>query len=363
MTSGLTAAGSTAGGRTQIRRTGLVFGALVLGLAGSVLLSLFAGSVQVPVRDTLDALLGRGGPRASLVLDFRIPRTITALTVGAALGLAGMQMQTLFRNPLADPYILGASSGASLGVAIVVLLGGSSAAAGFTRGLTAMGRNGTVIAAALGAGIVLAIIAVLSRWVRSSVALLLVGVMLASVSTAAVSVMLTMTQPQLAQQFLVWGMGTFRASTDQDLTIMVPLVIAGIVLAALTIRQLNALLLGEGYARSMGIGIGRTRIAIIVSAALLAGVTTAFCGPIGFIGLVVPHLARFAVGSSDHRLVMPATLLIGSILALICGVIAELPGATDAVLPLGAVTALFGAPVVIVVLVRASRGRLSGVGL
>ncbi|MFZ2511951.1 MAG: iron ABC transporter permease [Gordonia sp. (in: high G+C Gram-positive bacteria)] len=351
------------GADTRIRRLRLVFAGLVLLLAGSILLSLFVGSVNVPFGDTLDALLGGDGPRAVLVRDFRIPRTVTALTVGAALGLAGMQMQTLFRNPLADPYILGASSGASLGVAIVVLLGGSSAAAGFTRGLTAMGRNGTVIAAAIGAGVVLAIIAVLSRWVRSSVALLLVGVMLASVSTAAVSVMLTMTQPQLAQQFLVWGMGTFRASTDQDLQIMVPLVIAGIVLAALTVRPLNALLLGEGYARSMGIGIGRTRVVIIVSSAILAGVTTAFCGPIGFLGLVIPHLARFTVGSSDHRLVMPATLLIGAALALICGVIAELPGATDKVLPLGAVTALFGAPVVIFVLVRASRGRLSGVGL
>lgn len=343
------------------RRPARVFGWLTLAVVASALLSLFLGSVTVPLSETATVLLGGDSPFSSLVTDFRIPRTITAVTVGAALGLAGMQMQTLFRNPLADPYILGASSGASLGVALVVLLGGT-AAGGFTSGLTAMGRNGMVIAAALGAGIVLAIIAVLSRWIRSSVALLLVGVMLASLSTAVVSVLLTMTKPRLAQQFLEWGMGTFRASTYQDLWIMVPLVVAGIVLAALTIRPLNALLLGEGYARSMGIGIGRTRLAIIVSAAILAGVTTAFCGPIGFVGLVVPHLARFAVGSSDHRLVMPATLLIGAALALVCGVIAELPG-TGKVLPLGAITALFGAPVVIIVLVRASRGRLAGVGI
>ncbi|GAA3966758.1 iron ABC transporter permease [Gordonia caeni] len=349
-------------GPGRSRRTWWAFGLLAAAVILALGASLFLGSTSVPFGDTAAVLLGDSDSRAAgLVLDFRIPRTITAFTVGAALGLAGMQMQTLFRNPLADPYILGASSGASLGVALVVLLGGT-AAGGFTSGLTGMGRNGMVIAAALGAGIVLAVIAILSRWVRSSVALLLVGVMLASVSTAAVSVLLTMTKPQLAQQFLEWGMGTFRASTYQDLRIMVPLVVVGIALAALTIRPLNALLLGEGYARSMGIGIGRTRLSIIVSAAILAGVTTAFCGPIGFVGLVVPHLARFAVGSSDHRLVMPATLLIGAALTLVCGVIAELPG-TGKVLPLGAVTALFGAPVVIVVLVRASRGRLSGVGL
>lgn len=352
----------TAEGPAPGRRTWWAFGLLAAAVILALAASLFLGSTSVSFADTASVLLGDSDSHAAgLVLDFRLPRTITAFTVGAALGLAGMQMQTLFRNPLADPYILGASSGASLGVALVVLLGGT-AAGGFTSGLTGMGRNGMVIAAALGAGVVLALIAILSRWVRSSVALLLVGVMLASVSTAAVSVLLTMTKPQLAQQFLEWGMGTFRASTYQDLRIMVPLVIAGIALAALTIRPLNALLLGEGYARSMGIGIGRTRLSIIVSAAVLAGVTTAFCGPIGFVGLVVPHLARFAVGSSDHRLVMPATLLIGAALTLVCGVIAELPG-TSKVLPLGAVTALFGAPVVIVVLVRASRGRLSGVGL
>ncbi|WP_454166207.1 FecCD family ABC transporter permease [Gordonia iterans] len=344
------------------RRTWPVLVLLSLAVLLGFVLSVFVGSVTVPVGDTAAVVLGdRSNPFASVVIDFRVPRTVTALVVGAALGLAGMQMQTLFRNPLADPYILGASSGASLGVALVVLLGGTSAGA-FTSGLTAMGRNGMVIAAAAGAGLVLGIIAVLSRWVRSSVSLLLVGVMLASVSTAAVSVLLTMTRPQLAQQFLEWGMGTFRASTYQDLWLMVPLVFVGLLIAALTIRPLNALLLGEGYARSMGIRIGPTRIRIIVSAAILAGVTTAFCGPIGFLGLVVPHLARFAVGSSDHRKVMPATLLVGALLALICGVIAELPG-TGRVLPLGAITALFGAPMVIVVLIRASRGRLSGVGI
>ncbi|MFM9378034.1 FecCD family ABC transporter permease [Gordonia sp. VNK21] len=334
---------------------------LVLAVLAATVLSVFVGSTAVPPGQTWAALLHADAPYAAVIRDFRIPGTITAIVVGAALGVAGMQMQTLFRNPLADPYILGASSGASLGVALVVLVGGT-AAGGFTAGLTAMGRGGTVIAAAIGAALVLAVIAVLSRWVHSAVSLLLVGVMLSSVTTAVVSVLLTMTQPQLAQQFLVWGMGTFRTSSYRDLTVMVPLVATGIALAAITIRPLNGLLLGEGYARTMGINVGRTRLAIVVSAALLAGVTTAYCGPIGFLGLVVPHLARFAVGTSDHRSVMPATILIGALLALLCGVIAQLPGA-EQVLPLGAVTALFGAPVVIVVLVRSARGRLSGVGL
>ena len=338
------------------------FAGLVVLVLAALVASVFLGSVTVPAGDTLSILFGDDSSRYTAVIrDSRIPATLTAFTVGAALGIAGMQMQTLFRNPLADPYILGASSGASLGVALVVLLGGT-AAGGFTSGLTSMGRTGMVIAAASGAGLVLAVIAILARWVRSSVALLLVGVMLASVSTAVVSVLLTVTRPQLAQQFLVWGMGSVRGTGYGDLTIMIPLVITGIGIAALTIRPLNALLLGEGYARTMGIGVNRTRLTIIVSSAILAGVTTAFCGPIGFIGLVVPHLARFAVGTSDHRSVLPATILLGAALTLVCGVIAELPG-TGRVLPLGAVTALVGAPVVITVLVRASRGRLGGVGL
>ncbi len=220
------------------------------------------GSVTVPLGETLRVLLGQDAqnPRWGMVIrDLRLPRTLTAITVGAALGIAGLQMQTLFRNALADPYILGASSGASLGVALVVVAGGGGAS-GFTANLAGLGRTGVVIAAALGAAAVLMMIVVLSRWVRSAVTLLLIGVMLGSATTAVVSVLLVYADPQRAQQFLVWGLGSFTATTWSDLKLLVPVVVAGIVIALLTVRALNALLLGEGYARSMGIDIRVVRL-------------------------------------------------------------------------------------------------------
>lgn len=332
---------------------GLLLGAVLLAAAATLLI----GSVSVPTGDALRILLGGGEDSRwrTIMLDSRVPLTVTAMVVGAGLGVAGLQMQTLFRNPLADPYILGASSGASLGVAIVVLAAGGSTV-GFTTDLGLAGKYRTVLAAALGALAVLGIVMLLSRWVRSAVTLLLVGVMLGAGSTALVAVLIAYANPQVAQHFLLWGMGSFTATARPDLWILVPVVLVGLVVGVSGVRTLNALLLGEGYARSMGINIVRARVQIIVSVAVLAGGITAFCGPIGFLGLVVPHLARLATGTADHRVLLPASMLMGSAMALVCGLIAQLPGASG-VLPLGAVTALFGAPVVILVLVRGARGR------
>lgn len=320
--------------------------------------TLTLGSVTVPFGDTMRVIFG--GATDSrwrvVVLDSRVPLTITAATVGAGLGVAGLQMQTLFRNPLADPYILGASSGASLGVALVVLTAGGSTL-GFTVGLGPSGRYQIIIAAAVGAFAVLGIIVLISRWVRSSVTLLLIGVMLGAGTTAAVAVLINYSNPQSSQQFLVWGLGSFTATTRPDLVVLVPVVAVGIALGAIGVRALNALLLGEAYATTMGIRVGRARLLILLSVAVLAGAVTAFCGPIGFLGLVVPHLARIATGSADHRVLLPGSLLVGALMALLCGLIAQMPG-TETVLPLGAVTALFGAPVVIAVLVRSRRGTL-----
>lgn len=338
--------------RTPLVLTGLVVAVVVL-----VLLSLALGPVRVPLADTVRVLLGAeaSDPRWQVIVaNMRLPRVLTALAAGAALGVAGLQLQTLFRNTLADPYILGVSSGASLGVALVVLVGGS-AGAGFSAGMAGVGRAGSVVAAALGAAAMLTLVLALSRWTRSPATLLLIGVMLGAASTALVSLAMVYSDPQRVQQFLLWGLGSFAGTGWGDLRLLLPLIGGGLATAALTIRPLNALLLGESYAVTMGINVRRARMVTVGSASVLAGVTTAFCGPIAFLGLVVPHLARIAVGTSDHRVVVPAVTLLGAVAALACGIVSQVPG-SDLVIPVNAVTALVGAPVVITVLLRARRG-------
>ncbi|MEZ0362107.1 FecCD family ABC transporter permease [Mycobacterium sp. pUA109] len=337
------------------RRTVLLT-TLVAGVAALALLGLVVGPVRVPLGETLRVLVGAtpADPRWQVVVrTLRLPRVLTAATAGAGLGVAGLQMQTLFRNALADPYVLGVSSGASLGVALVVI--GVGAGAGFTAGLGTGDRAGVVAAAAVGAAAVLTVVLLLSRWVRSAATLLLIGVMVGAASTAIVSVLLIYADPQRIQQFLVWGLGSFAGTTWADVRLLLPLVAVGLAAAALTVRALNALLLGEGYARSMGIDVRRARLITVASASLLAGVTTAFCGPIAFLGLAVPHLARLALGTSDHRVLLPGVVLMGAAVALGCGLVSQVPG-SDAVLPINAVTALIGAPIVVAVLLRSRRG-------
>ncbi|CAM2948759.1 Iron ABC transporter permease [Prescottella defluvii] len=344
--------------RVLSRRAALTLATLAAATVVLFLLALVLGPVRVPLADTIRVVVGAepSDPRWQVVVhELRLPRAITAVLVGAALGIAGLQMQTLFRNALADPYVLGASSGASLGVALVVITAGGAGSASFTAGLAGMGRAGIVLAAAAGAAIVLLMVLTLSRWVRSSVTLLLVGVMVGSATTAIVSVLLVYADPVRAQLFLLWGLGSFASTTWSDLALMAPVVLAAAVVALATVRPLNALLLGEGYARTMGIDVRRTRLITLLAASLLAGVTTAFCGPIGFLGLAVPHLARLAVGTSDHRTLMPTVMLMGAAVALACGIVSQVPN-SDRVLPLNAVTAMIGAPIVIAVLIRARRG-------
>ncbi|MEB3033291.1 FecCD family ABC transporter permease [[Mycobacterium] nativiensis] len=338
--------------RTTLVLAGLAVTVLVLAVLGLAL-----GPVRVPLADTVRVLFGAeaSDPRWQVIVtNMRLPRVLTALAAGAALGVAGLQLQTLFRNTLADPYILGVSSGASLGVALVVLLGGA-AGAGFSTGMAGAGRAGAVVAAALGAAAMLTLVLTLSRWTRSAATLLLIGVMIGAASTALVSLAMVYADPQRVQQFLLWGLGSFAGTGWGDLRLLLPLVAVGLAAAALTIRPLNALLLGESYAATMGINVRRARVITVGSASLLAGVTTAFCGPIAFIGLVVPHVARIAVGTSDHRVVVPAVTLLGALAALACGIVSQVPG-SDLVIPINAVTALVGAPVVITVLLRARRG-------
>ncbi|MFJ1733656.1 FecCD family ABC transporter permease [Streptomyces sp. NPDC088254] len=338
------------------RRLAVVL-ALAAGTATLFILAVATGSHPVPVAEVVRVLFGGTAedPRWTVIVEqVRLPRALTATAVGAALAVAGVQMQTLFRNALADPFSLGVSSGASMGVAAVVV-GTGGVTGSFTGDLAGLGRVGVVIAASLGAAAVLALVLLLSRWVRSAVTLLVIGVMIGSAATAVVGVMLVYARPERAQQFVVWGLGSFGATTWPDLHVMLPVVGAGLLTALLTAKRLNALLLGEDYARTMGLNVRRSRDLALFGTALLAGAATAFCGPIAFLGLAVPHLTRVALGTSDHRALIPASMLAGAFLALACALLSQPPG-TDSVLPLNAVTSLFGAPIVIAFLIRSRRG-------
>lgn len=347
-------AGAPRGRETREPRGVVVLGGMGVAVLVALVAAVAVGPVVVSPLDTVAVLLGLtpGDPAAPVLIGaVRVPRAITAALAGAALGVAGLQLQTLFRNPLAEPYVLGVSAGASLGVALAVAGSAGGAAGVFTAGLTGGGRGGTVVAAALGAGIVLAVVLALSRWVRSGVVLLIVGVMIGSLATAGVSLLLTVIDPQRAQQFIAWGLGSFSGTTGADLAIFAPVVAVGLVVALAGVKPLNALLLGEDYARSVGVRIGRVRLLILLSSAVLAGVVTAFCGPVAFLGMAVPHLARLAAGTSDHRVLVPAALLTGATVALVCTVAAHLPFLTGPI-PVNVITSVVGAPVVIVVLIR-----------
>ncbi|TQM45353.1 FecCD family ABC transporter permease [Pseudonocardia cypriaca] len=317
-------------------------------------LAVALGPVSVPPADTVRVLAGAtpSDPRWSVLIGtVRLPRALTAVLVGAALGVAGALVQTLFRNPLADPYVLGVSSGAGLGVALsLAAVGGAS----FTEGLAGVGRLGAVGAAALGAAAVLGLVLVLARWVRSVVTLLVVGVMVGAATTAVVSLVLVWSDPRIAQQFVVWGLGSVDGTSRADLAVLAPVVAAGLAVAAFSVKPLNALLLGEAHARSVGVPVRRLRAMVVLAVALLGGGVTAFCGPIAFVGIAVPHLARLLVDTSDHRVLLPVAALVGAAVVLACVVAGHPPG-TEVVVPLNVVTSLVGAPVVIAVLLRSRR--------
>jgi cobalamin transport system permease protein len=335
----------------------------LLATTGVVTLVLFVlavalGPVSVPPLDTVRVLTGAApsDPRWTvLICTVRLPRALTAALVGAALGVAGALVQTLFRNPLADPYVLGVSSGAGLGVALsLAAVGGSVGGATFTEGLVGVGRLGAVGAAAVGAAAVLGLVLVLARWVRSVVTLLVVGVMVGAATTAVVCLVLVWSDPRIAQQFVVWGLGSVDGTSRADLAVLAPVVAVGLAVAALSVKPLNALLLGEAHARSVGVPVRRLRAAVVLAVALLGGGVTAFCGPIAFVGIAVPHLARLLVDTSDHRVLLPVTALVGAAVVLACVVVGHPPG-TEVVVPLNVVTSLVGAPVVIAVLLRSRR--------
>jgi iron complex transport system permease protein len=326
--------------------------------AGAFLLSLVFGSVRIPPDQVLTILVGGEPLRATwvtIINDFRLPKALTATLAGAALGVSGLQMQTLFRNPLADPFVLGVSSGASLGVALVVLsVGAANTALLAVAGL--LGNLSLVVAACLGAGAVLMLVLALAQRVQSSVTLLILGLMIGYLTSAIVSLLLYFSIAERIQAYIAWSFGSFGGVTWSQMRVLAPVVLGGLLLAFILTKALNALLLGEAYARSMGLNIRRARMAIVADSAILAGAVTAFCGPIAFLGIAVPHLCRALLRSADHRVLVPACALLGATVALLADLVAQAPGAS-VVLPLNAITALIGAPVVVWIILRRGVGR------
>lgn len=326
---------------------------LIGGLLVVFLLALAVGSVEIPLDQIITVLLGGEAERTAwtnIVLKFRLPKALTAVFAGMALGVSGLMMQTFFRNPLAGPFVLGISSGASLGVALVVL---STGTIGGTL-LAGIGLSGDLmlaVAAGLGAGLTMVIVLGVSMRIQSSMTLLILGLMFGYLVSAMVSLLLYFSVPERIQAYINWTFGSFSGVTWEQLPILAGIVGIGLLVSLALTKSLNVLLLGENYARSLGLNILWTRIGIVSATALLAGVVTAFCGPIGFIGIAVPHLCRSLFNTSDHRILVPGTILMGAIVALVASLIAEVPG-NNLVLPLNAVTALMGAPVVIIVILR-----------
>ncbi len=314
-------------------------------------LALSVGSVSIPLETTFKIMMNRGEDLIlhRIIWDLRFPKILTALLAGAALSVSGLQMQTLFRNPLAGPFVLGINAGASLGVALVVL--GTGVGLAFLGEASRMGQLSLFFASIMGAALVLIIVISLSQRVQNNVTLLIVGLIFGLMVNSLVSILIYFSEPEEIQSYLIWTFGSFRGVTWDKLALLAPAILLGLMISLITIKPLNALLLGETYARSMGLSLKSARRLIIMSTAILAGSVTAFCGPIGFLGIAVPHLCRGLFKTSDHRILFPAVLLIGAALALLSEIVAQLPG-TQHTLPLNAITALLGGPVMLWVILK-----------
>ncbi len=330
----------------------LLLMALAMAMVACLLASLAGGSVSIPWLDVVQILAGGESDNpawSGIVLRIRLPKALTASLAGAALAVSGLLMQTLFRNPLAGPFVLGVSAGASLGVAIVLLAVGAGTSQLLT-GLGLVGDFGLVAAASLGSAAALALVMVAARRV-STLTLLILGVLFGYATSALVTVLIHFSLAERIQSYITWTFGSFGGVTWSQLQVLAPTLLVGLTLAFLAAKPLNALLLGEQYAASMGVAVTQARWLILVSTALLAGGVTAFCGPIGFLGIAVPHLVRGVFRVADHRILIPASILAGATIALISDLVAQLPG-RQAVLPLNAVTALIGAPIIGAIILR-----------
>ncbi|MBB6680104.1 iron ABC transporter permease [Aequorivita sp. 609] len=324
---------------------------VLLILLAAFLVNLSMGSVSIPLTEIISVFVGNGATKATweyILIDYRLPKAFTAMLAGGGLAISGLLMQTLFRNPLAGPFVLGLSSGASLGVAILIL--GASAFGGFF-GTMLLSQWSLVIASALGSFLVLLAVLAVTFRIKDTMAILIIGLMFGSVTTAVVSVLSYFSNAEQLQQYIFWSFGSLGNQSWQGVTILSICFLAGLILSIISSKSLNTLLLGENYAKSMGIHIKKTTFIIILATSILAGGITAFVGPIAFVGLAVPHLVRQFYKTSNHLILLPAVLLCGSLLMLICDTIAQLPF-SEFTLPINAITSLIGAPVVIWLLVR-----------
>jgi len=303
------------------------------------------GSIHISMREILSVFVGKGenGINSEILLNFRLPKAITAVLAGASLSVAGLMMQTLFRNSLADPYILGVSSGASLGVALVMM------AAAFLPVAFVSSGWALIAAAIIGASVVLVLVVGVSFKVHNAVSLLIVGLMFGTIAGSLVSVLQNFSNPDAIKLFVMWTFGSLSAVTWNYMQVLLPVVLVGIGMAFFLQKRLDGLLLGENYARGLGISIVRTRLFIVVATGLLAGGITAFTGPIAFVGVAIPHIARGLFKTSSHKVLLPASILCGASLLLICDIITQIPTYT---LPINTVSALFGAPIIIWIIIK-----------
>jgi len=321
-------------------RSPLIFVLLVLLLVLLFLLDFRLGSIRITFPEMLAHLRGTqllSHEQLIILKSFRLPRLVTALLAGAALPVCGLQMQTLFRNPLAGPYVLGISSGASFGAAVVVM---SVGAGGMVAGW------GLALSSWVGAGLVMVLLLVVSFRIRDVMTILILGIMFSSGLNAIISIMQYFSNASALKSFIIWSMGSLGNVTGSQLLIMSGAVIPVLVFTLFYPKMLNGMMLGEEYAMSMGIRVRRSRIIIFATTSILAGTITAFCGPIGFIGIAVPHITRFLLVQTDHRILLPATMITGMVIMLFSDIVSQLPG-TDRMLPINAVTSLIGIPVVI----------------
>ena len=332
---------------------------LLVTIAVLLVVNLLLGTVPVPLGEVCRILVGGGDNEiwTNIVLNSRLPQALTAVVAGAGLAVSGLQMQTVFHNPLAGPSVLGISNGAALGVACVVLMSGQLGGVALSR-LGYLGDAAMSVAAIVGALAVLMLIMWIARRVKGNVTLLIIGVMIGYLANAIIGVLKFLSPEEDVKAFVVWGLGSFSRVSGEEMALFVVLMCILLPLAFLLVKPMNMLLLGERYAANLGLNIRRSRALVIVSSGVLVAIVTAYCGPIMFIGLAVPHLARALFRTSDHRVLMPGTALCGAALALLCNLIARMPGFEGA-LPVNSVTALVGAPVIAMVIFRRRKNELA----
>ncbi|MDW7694351.1 iron ABC transporter permease [Flammeovirgaceae bacterium SG7u.111] len=334
--------------------------ALITLLILFLVLDVALGSVNIPFTEVVAILVGKGSDNIAwlkIVETIRVPKAFTAILAGAALAVSGLQMQTLFRNPLAGPSVLGISAGASLGVAVVMLSSGFVTTSFALRQLGIGGSWLIILASTLGSAFILLIIIGISLRINDNVVLLIVGLMIANLTIAMVSIWQYFSSPEQIQDYLLWTFGSLGGVTQQHLKVLSISVGVGVLITFISSKYLNLLLMGENYASSMGLNLKKIKILIILSTSLLAGAVTGFCGPIGFVGIAVPHLCRSLFNTSDHRVLIPSACLMGACIMLFCDIIAQIPG-HQSTLPINSVTAIIGSPVVIWVIIQ--RKNLKG---